>query len=156
MATENVSGSGNPIYKKNKVDQFHSARRRAPVKDTQTMAAIAAGLVTGWNRKDRSSSTAQTRAKQCATHAKRGAAIPLVSSRFIEATRETNQQTERSGVSCLCLSQSLPIPVHDCASFVSSSRNSNKMTFRSSLHARSPSISTRAQQKRTFGQKKDD
>ena len=40
---------------------------------------------------------------------------------------------------------------HDCVSFVSSSRNSNKTTLRSSLHAECPSMSTRGQQKRKFG-----
>ena len=43
--------------------------------------------------------------------------------------------------------------LQDCASFVSSSRNSNKMTFRSSLHAQSPSMSTRPKQKRKVGRK---
>ena len=64
------------------------------------MAAMAADLVTGRNRKDRSCLTAQTRAKPCGTHEKKEAAgFPLVSSRFIEAARETNQQIEQGGVS---------------------------------------------------------
>ena len=44
-----------------------------------------------------------------------------------------------------CCTKSLS--VQDCASFVSSSGNSNRTTTRSSLHARSPSMSTRARTK---------
>ena len=46
------------------------------------------------------------------------------------------------------------VRAHDCASFVSSSRNSNRTTTKSSLHARRPSIvDTSKKQKRKFGQK---
>ena len=46
----------------------------------------------------------------CNPRKREAAGCPLVSSRFIEATRETNQQIERGCVSCGCLSQSLPLP----------------------------------------------
>ena len=49
-------------FRKKRVDQHHIARRRALAKDTKTMAAIAAGLVTEWNRKDKSCFT-QTKGK---------------------------------------------------------------------------------------------
>ena len=54
------------------VGQHQIARRRAPAKDAQTMAAMAADLLTGRNRKDRSCLTAQVKAKPS------GSAVTLV------------------------------------------------------------------------------
>ena len=47
------------------VGQHHIARRRAPMKDAKTMAAMAAGLVTERDREDKSYLTAQGKAKPC-------------------------------------------------------------------------------------------
>ena len=62
------------------------------------------------------------------------------------ASRASRTPKQRSTSAARGQSQSL----HDCASFVSSTKNTNRMTSRSSHHARSPSMSTRAEQKRTF------
>ena len=114
------------------------------------MTAIAADLVTGRNRKDRSCLTAQTKAKPCGTHARR-----CVLSALVTNIADTHQRPERHTHRRL-RDDSFPVQsqsLQDCASFVSSSRNSNMRTLRSSLHARSSSMSARAKQKRKLGQK---
>ena len=78
--------------------KHHIARRRAPAKDAQTMAAMAADLVTGRNRKDRSCLTTQTKGQAMWNPHRRGSNgfLPVQSHWLCQSQQKARKDKERN------------------------------------------------------------
>ena len=162
--TRNHRRSLNTMNCHQSVGQNHIARRRALATDAKTMAAIFFALVSERDREDNPYLTAQTKAKPCGTCAKKE---PLVSRwshpGSLKQHEKQTKQMERVLVIIPACSHERPERhshrelrttvyrrctecqfLHVCAGFVSSSENSNRMTFRSSAGADVQELALRA------------
>ena len=102
--TRNHRRSWNTVNSHHKcVGQHHIARRRAPAKEAQTMAAMAADLVTGRNRKDRSCLTAQVKAKPSGTHTEEDAIDSYQCNHTGYANHSKKREKIRTNREAVCL-----------------------------------------------------